>query len=194
MSDKHDKDSFKVDVGDSLIQEAVDSIDKHQKPAQETVAEKSADEEAQEENYYERLVRVSADFDNFRKRYQREKINWHRFGAENFICALLPSIDNLERAVAQCPEDSEFDSIRQGLSMVLSQLGQVFKDQGLTSFDPLGETFDPLLHEAMDTKVVENVAENEVVEVHYKGYKLWDRVIRPARVTVAKSPETSDED
>ena len=135
--------------------------------------------------YYDRLVRVSADFDNYRKRYQKERSDWAKYGAEHFIKAFLPIIDNLERAVQQCPQDGTTEPIRKGLNMVMDQMYRNLQAEGVHAFAPMGEPFDPLIHEALTTKEDDSVAPQTVVAVHHKGFKLWDRLLRPARVTVS---------
>jgi len=147
--------------------------------------------------YYERLARVSADFDNYRKRVLRDKEEWHKYGAEGFIKALLPTLDNLERAIKQLPDSPELAPFTQGLKMVLDQMLRNMQSFGVKPFDPKGEPFDPLIHEAITTKVSANQPPNTVLEVHHKGFKLWDRLLRPARVTVAvadNSASTSKSD
>jgi molecular chaperone GrpE len=148
---------------------------------------------SEKEDYYQRLVRVSADFDNYRKRHMKEKQEWLKYGPESFIKAFLPTMDNLERAMNQCPSDPAFDSMRQGLRMVLDQMNRNLQADGVTFIDPKGEPFDPLLHEALTAKVDASVAPGTIIQVHHKGYKLWDRLLRAALVTVAAAPNVADE-
>jgi molecular chaperone GrpE len=200
---------FEVEIDDDLIADAVTSVEKHQQseaaptpqaqPSTEhatgditpvgAMAPASASTSASNDKgeYYERLVRVSADFDNFRKRYLKEKGDWVKYGAENFIRAFLPTLDNLERAIKQCPAEPNYQAIRTGLKMVLDQMFRNMTAEGVSLIDPSGQVFDPLLHEALTTRVDASVPPQTVLEVHHKGYKLWDRLLRPALVTVSVS-------
>lgn len=215
MKDKKNKGGFEVDIADQVIAEALKSVEKHSKPkdgeidvelptdktakpgapegeiqrmttpAPENAASKSAAAEGEKGEYYDRLVRVSADFDNFRKRTLREKDDLRRYGAETFIRAFLPTIDNLERAIRLCPEGEATASIRDGLRLVLDQMYRNMQAEGVTPLDPMGQPFDPLLHEALGTRLDADKPPQTVVEVHHKGFKLWDRLLRPALVTVS---------
>lgn len=212
MSQKDQKPKSDLSAAEALIAEAMKSVENREKAKQadttkEGLPEVSVDiqvpaagamsappaADKEKGEFYDKFVRVSADFDNFRKRHQREKEDWRRYGAEAFIRAFLPTIDNMERAIKQCPNDPAFESMRQGLRMVQEQMFRNLQAEGVTAVDPLGQSFDPLIHEAVATREDASVAPGTVVEVHHKGYKLWDRLIRAAMVTVSTQPVTTAE-
>jgi len=142
----------------------------------------------------DRFVRLSADFDNFRKRVLREREEAHRYGSENLVKELLGVVDNLDRAVehARRSEGADFESMLQGIELVQRQLQGALAKHGVTRIDAEGEPFDPTVHEAIAQKEEGTVPGNTVLQVFQPGYRLWDRLLRPARVVVSKPPRGAD--
>lgn len=138
------------------------------------------------EDTHERFVRVSADFDNFRKRAQREKEETVKLGNERLLKELLPVIDNLERAVDAGASDAE--GLLTGVRMVLKQFQDTLGRFGVQSFSAVGEPFDPARHEALMQQESSEVAPGVVLSQMVKGYFLNERLVRPAAVVVAKAP------
>ncbi|HEX2484971.1 MAG TPA: nucleotide exchange factor GrpE [Myxococcota bacterium] len=138
----------------------------------------------------ERAVRLAADFDNFRKRNLREREEAHRYGHENLVKDLLGAVDNLDRAVdhARRSGGADFESILQGVELVQRELQGVLSKHGVTRIEAAGEPFDPTVHEAVAQQEEGSVPANTVVQVYQPGYRLWDRLLRPARVVVSKPP------
>jgi molecular chaperone GrpE len=138
----------------------------------------------------ERGVRLAADFDNFRKRNLREREEAHRYGHENLVKDLLGAVDNLDRAVdhARRSGGADFESMLQGVELVQRELQGVLSKHGVTRIEAAGEPFDPTVHEAVAQQDEESVPANTVVQVYQPGYRLWDRLLRPARVVVSKPP------
>lgn len=136
----------------------------------------------------ERIIRLMADFDNFRKRVQREKEEWHQYSSMSFIEKLLPVIDNLERALENIDRHSEeVKGIFSGVAMTYRQLTDILQQEGMTAVEGVGASFDPLIHEAVMQEQAENGQEdNEVVQVLRKGYRFKDKLLRPSMVKVAK--------
>lgn len=145
-------------------------------------------EKTQDENY-EKWVRLSADFDNFRKRTQKEKSDLIRFGNENLLKALLPVLDNFERAVTHSKSARDVDAIAKGVEMILFQLMHTLEQFGLKTQSSLGESFDPKKHDAVAFVEKEGAEPGSVVEEFQKVYFLFDRLLRPASVSVAKLSE-----
>lgn len=144
---------------------------------------------AEVERMREMYLRKLAEFDNFRKRTERERDELKNLATEDLIRELLPVIDNFDRAL-QHAEDSDPESFRQGVEMISRQLVDLLQKEGLEELDPKGGQFDPEVHEAVDR--VEN-SEHEpgtVVSVLVKGYTLRGRLVRPAMVSVAVGPVT----
>ena len=139
---------------------------------------------------WERLLRTTADFDNFKKRAAREKQEAIKFANEGLLQKLLPVLENLDMALAATqaarPEDGQ--SLQSGVNMISQQLKNVLMEAGLEELDALGKPFDPNLHEALMQKETPDVPEGQVVQQLRKGYKFRDRLLRPAGVVVAKHP------
>lgn len=137
----------------------------------------------------ERLLRLSADFDNFRKRNLREREESHRYGHENLVKDLLATVDNLDRAVEHARRGGgDFESMLQGVELVRRELHGVLAKHGVTRIEADREPFDPTVHEAVAQQEDGSVPTNTVVQVYQAGYRLWDRLLRPARVVVSKAP------
>ena len=139
---------------------------------------------------WERLVRTSADFDNYKKRAVRERQEGIRFANESLLQKLLPILDNLEMALAAAdnPQTGTAEALKTGVGMVYSQLRTVLADAGLEQIDAAGKPFDPNWHEAVAQQPSADVPEGNVLQQLRKGFKLNERLIRPASVVVAKKP------
>ncbi len=139
----------------------------------------------------ERLLRLQADFDNFRKRALRDREEAFQYGHQNLVKDLLSTVDNLDRAIdhAQQSGTGDLQSLLQGVDLVRRELLAVLAKYHVTEIEALGKPFNPAVHEAMAQKPDGEVAPNTVVVVMQKGYQLRDRLLRPARVVVAKEPE-----
>lgn len=136
----------------------------------------------------ERLVRLSADFDNHRKRVLREKQETLSYGQENLVKDLLPVVDNLERAIehASAGSGGDFESMLQGVELVRRELLAVLAKHGVGPIEAEGEAFDPNVHEALAQVEDPKVPAGRVAKVLQRGYRLRDRLLRPARVLVSK--------
>ena len=139
---------------------------------------------------HDRLLRVSAEFENYKKRATREMNDFRKFANESFVKAMLPVIDNLDRAIESSNNEKHADkSMLEGVNMTLKEILKVLEQFGVKRFDSLGNTFDPGLHQAVMQEVTDEHAENSVVKELQKGYMMHDRLLRPAMVVVAKKPE-----
>jgi molecular chaperone GrpE len=145
--------------------------------------------EKAEENW-ERLVRTSADFENFKKRAAREKQEAIRYANEGLLEKLVPVLDNFDAALsaAQTSSADGAQSLQTGVSMIFQQLKRVLTESGLEEVDATGQAFDPNFHEAVSQQESADVPEGNVLQQLRKGYKLRDRLLRPATVVVAKKP------
>jgi molecular chaperone GrpE len=138
----------------------------------------------------ERYVRLRADFDNFRKRSERERAEVERYALAEPARQLLPVVDNLQRALAASAEGASgpaggVDELRRGVEMILRQLEELLRRFGLVAVPALGERFDPSVHEAVAHETSNEVEAPTVVAEFQRGYRLNDRLIRPAMVKVA---------
>jgi molecular chaperone GrpE len=144
--------------------------------------------ELKAEEHHDAYLRARAETDNIRKRAQIDVQNAHKFGVESFANALLPVKDSLEAALAA--PNNTVETLRGGVELTLKQLATAFEKFSLTEINPIGQKFDPHRHQAMS--MMEADAEpNTVVQVLQKGYALYDRVVRPALVCVAKAKDSA---
>ena len=139
--------------------------------------------------HHDRLLRVAADFDNYKKRAAREKEEWVKFANEDLIKSILPFVDNLERAVNHSEKTEDIQNLVEGIKLTLQQLLQILYRFGVSPIESLGKPFDPAVHEAMLVVETDQHEANQVVEEFQKGYLLNDRLLRPATVSVSKPSE-----
>ncbi len=142
--------------------------------------------------HWERLVRLSADFENFKKRAARERDEAVRIGAERVLLRLLPVTDNFDMAMVavNSPQGTSVESLKAGVNMIQAQLRSVLSESGVEEVDAQGKPFDPTVHEAVSEQESADVPEGHVLQQLRKGYRLKDRLLRPATVVVAKKPGT----
>lgn len=154
---------------------------------------RQAEEEAK--NHYDKLLRVMAEFENYKKRIVKEREEQFKFANEKLLTDMLPSIDDLDRVLDHVPLDAPEDvkKIADGVELVRKSLLQVLERYGLKEVKAQNEKFDPVHHEAIATIDSEGHEPGQVVAVHRKGYWLFDRLIRPAMVTVAKEKKEGDQ-
>jgi molecular chaperone GrpE len=134
------------------------------------------------------LKRMTADFANYRKRNESERTEFAKFAKADLIARLLDVLDGYDRALATVPDELKGQPWVEGMWLVERKLRRVLESEGLEPIDSLGKPFDPYLHEAVGY-VEADEPEGTVIEEHQKAYRLHDRVIRPALVTVAKKKE-----
>ena len=142
------------------------------------------------DEHWDRLVRVSADFDNYKKRAARERQDALRYANESLLQKLVPILDNLEMALnaTGTTASSGGDALKTGVNMIFNQLRSVLAEAGIEEIDATGQKFDPNWHEAVSQQASTDVPEGQVLQQIRKGYKFKDRLIRPASVVVAKKP------
>ncbi len=139
---------------------------------------------AEKKDLYDRLLRKQAELDNFRKRTQKEKEEVRLFAAENLIRSLLPTLDGFERAL-QHRDPAVPAAFYQGLELIYRELYGVLERAGLSPIDAAGQVFDPYLHQAVETVNAPDRREHEIVEELQRGYRLKNKLLRPAIVKVA---------
>lgn len=144
---------------------------------------KVADEKQQElDEITDRYKRVLAEFENFKKRSQKEREGLYNSILSDVITVILPVVDNLENAVKAETEDVKY---KEGIELVLKQLKDVLASKGIEEIQAIGETFDPSLHEAVSSIQDDSKGQQEIVEEYRKGYKIGSKVIRHSMVVVA---------
>jgi len=138
-----------------------------------------------------RLLRLQADFENFRRRALAERRDIYQYGHENLVKDLLSTVDNLDRAIGHARESGggDIEDFLEGVELVLRELLGILANHSVNEVEALGKAFDPAVHEGMAQLPDASVEPNTVIDVLQKGYQLRDRLLRPARVIVAKAPE-----
>jgi molecular chaperone GrpE len=150
---------------------------------------------AKADEHWDRLLRTTADFDNFKKRAAREKQEAIKYANLALIEKLMPVLDHVEMALASAqsgPTDTA-QSLQTGIAMILQQLKNTLTEAGLKEIDATGQPFDPNWHEAVSQQETTGTPEGHVVQQLRKGYQLHDRLLRPATVIVAKQPSPNAE-
>ena len=137
------------------------------------------------DDYYDRLLRKTAEFDNYRKRIERERQQVTEAAAADLIDELLPLIDDMERALKADAESG--DAYRRGVELIHKQMMDLLRKRGVRPIDALGADFDPHYHQAVAYEPAGGRREGEVIEEFRRGYRLGDRLLRPAMVKVAKA-------
>jgi molecular chaperone GrpE len=140
---------------------------------------------AEGEAQREQALRAVAESDNVRKRAQRDLENAHKFALERFVNELLPVKDSLELGLAAAQDSANLDGLIEGTQMTLRMLATAIEKFGVRELAPVGEAFDPQIHQAMTTRDAEGQAPGTVLEVVQKGYLLNERLVRPAMVVVS---------
>jgi len=171
---RDDKDTADAASGDT-VRDLEEKIESSEKEAKET---------------YDRFLRVSAEFENYKKRSAREMIDFRKFANESIAKAMLPVVDNLELAVNSAAGDGDAaERIIEGIEMTLKEVLKVFEQFGITQIDALEKAFDPVFHQAVMHEETEDHPDNSVVKELQRGYMIHDRLLRPSMVVVSKAKE-----
>jgi len=155
-------------------------------PDQQDPPADAAELKQQRDDYYDRLLRKSAEFDNYRKRTERERLQLSEAAAADLMTELLPLVDDLERALKAEGGDPA-DPVRKGVELIHKQLLDVLRKRGVKPIEALGADFDPHFHNAVTYEPADGRRDGEVIEEFGRGYMLGDRLLRPAMVKVAKA-------
>lgn len=165
--------------------ESGEGTDALEHPSYAALEEKLTEAEQKAHDYWDKLTRLTADMDNLRRRSERDVSQAHRYGLEKFINNLLPVVDSLEQA-EQLAEKHGDAAMHEGLALTMKLFLDMLGKANLEQLNPMGEVFNPEVHEAMTMQETTEAPANTIISVFQKGYKLNDRVVRPARVIVAK--------
>ena len=184
---KEAAEEIEVEVKPEVEPEAQD------KQAEEEAEEKTGEEQtplekaqAEAAQYYDRWMRLAAEFDNYKRRSARQFAELVQSANERLVTQLLPVLDNFERALNHEGDDETLESFRKGVEMIFGQLHDVLKAEGLKSFDSVGKPFDPNIHDAIMQMESEEHESGTVMEEVQKGYTLGDKVLRHTKVVVSK--------
>lgn len=138
------------------------------------------------QEYLQLLQRVQADFNNYRRRAEQQRLDQMNSAKASVVLKVLPVLDDFDRALEAMPEEALNSDWGQGIALIDRKLRSALEEEGATPIEALGQPFDPWQHEAVDYVPTTNHKEGEVIEVIRQGYKLGDKVIRPAQVRVAR--------
>ncbi len=153
---------------------------------------KLADKEEESKEMHERLLRVSADFENYKKRSDREMADFRKYANQSLLKEMLTVVDNLELAINSAKEEKNADKkLIEGLNLTRNEMLRVFEKFNVKPIKARGETFDPAFHEAVMREETDDYPENIVLSEFQKGYLIHDRLLRPAMVVVA-APKSND--
>ena len=148
--------------------------------------EPAAQARRERDDYYDRLLRKTAEFDNYRKRVERERREQMDWAAADVLTEIIAVLDDFERALkVEAPPEAQ--PYRQGVELIHRQLSELVRKRGATPIETLGTQFDPNIHQAVSYEETPGAREGEVVAEFARGYKLGDRLLRPAIVKVAKA-------
>ena len=177
------------EVAEETVEAQTEEVSEEtEKPAKEKTkkTKKKKDERDEKiEELSDKLLRQMAEFDNFRKRTEKEKSAMYEIGAKDIIEKLLPVVDNFERGLAAVPEEQKEDAFVTGMEMIYKQMMTMLEGVGVKPIEAVGQEFNPDLHNAVMHVEDENVGENVVVEEFQKGYTYRDSVVRYSMVKVA---------
>ena len=186
--DEAEKGSEEVSASAEATEEGDDSVDEETEVSdrEPTVEERAADAESKYKEMQDRYLRLNAEFDNYKKRMMRENSDRLKYFNMELIKELLPSVDNLERAISHAgDENSDLENMIEGLQMVYKGMQEAFGKFGVSEIESIGKEFDPNCHQAVGMIESQEVPENHVAEECLKGYYLHDRIIRPTMVRVS---------
>ena len=168
------------------IEAETDVLQEDEAPVESSEASRIADLEAKVAELEDKLLRSQAEIQNIQQRHAREVQNVRKYDGQKLAAAVLPAVDNLERALQVEADDTVTKQIKTGVEMTLKTLVQALADNGISATGEVGEAFDPTKHQAIQSVASEDVASDEIAAVLQKGYMIQDRVLRPAMVAVAK--------
>ncbi len=168
------------------IEAETDVLQEDEAPVENSEASQIADLEAKVAELEDKLLRSQAEIQNIQQRHAREVQNVRKYDGQKLAGAVLPAVDNLERALQVEADDAVTKQIKTGVEMTLKTLVQALADNGISATGEVGEAFDPTKHQAIQSVESEDVASDEIAAVLQKGYMIQDRVLRPAMVAVAK--------
>ncbi len=199
-----EEDTIKIEItsDDDAVEGAADTAvedetnGKSDEPAAED-AEKSTEDklkdlEAEAKGNFDRCLRITAEFENYKKRSTREVENFRKYANETLIKDLLPIIDSLERAVASSDElDKNAGQIKEGIDLTLKEIFKTLEKHNVSPVEAVGQPFDPNFHEAAMQEPSDEHPGNTVIREFQKGYTIHDRLLRPAMVVVSKAVENN---
>ena len=179
-----DSDAQFMEELDRAIDESCEELAKHEPSNAAPAADRAGDLERENVAIQERLLRLAAEFDNYRKRVERDRSAERDRARGKIVEALLPIIDDFQRALQTAKTDNASASLVAGLDLIARQLEELLTSFNVRPIETVGRSFDPSLHEAIAASAQEDLPENTIVEEYQRGYLIGDQLLRPARVKV----------
>jgi molecular chaperone GrpE len=184
-TDKTETKPDNVDTQEIDPLEQTDAVDGSEEP--ENLEAKLEASEVATKEAHDRFLRVSADFENFKKRSAREMADFRKYANESLIRELLPVVDNLERAIASAIDNGDSNSFLEGVDLTLKEILKVFDKFVVKPIEAVGKPFDPTFHQAVMQEETDDKPENTILGELQKGYTIHDRLLRPTMVVVSKA-------
>ncbi len=173
-----------------IRQSAVVEAEKPVANPREELEKKLEAKELEAKDIYDRLLRAAAEFENYKKRARRESDEFRKYANESLIEALLPVVDNLQRAVSSFKENSLGEEpLSEGVSLTLAEMFKVLERFNVTPIESVGQPFDPNFHEAVMQESSDAHPDNTVIQELQRGYRIHDRLLRPSMVVVSKKKQ-----
>lgn len=191
--ENHDSDKPEESTADANEAQATEEASVPELTEVEQLQQQLAEAQAKADEHWDQLLRARAEVENTRKRVEREMAQTRKYGLESIARELLPIHDSLTMGVGELEKDTaSLETAREGMQLISQMMGKLMEQFSIQPIDPAGESFDPEAHQAMSMQESAEQAPNTVLQVLQKGYRLHDRVLRPAMVIVAKAPEISE--
>jgi molecular chaperone GrpE len=188
MSQEQDSSNINTNTIDDL--ESGSSVNsEHNAAAQDALAAKTEECKVLNEKY----LRLAAEFENYKRLTQRDQRDQIKFGNEQLLKELLPVIDNMERAIKAACDNEGSSAVAQGVDLTMKQLSGALTKFGVQAVETVGQVFDPSAHQAVSHVPSDSVPPNQVVDDFQKGYRLYDRILRAAMVSVSSGPANASE-
>lgn len=184
-------DQFETASSDGAAEDSPENSQQNEevRESQDELLDKTDELQALNDKY----LRLAAEFENYKRRAQREQGDTIRFANERLLRDMLPTLDNLERAIQSGRNHGNLEGLLEGVDLTYKHFLETLQKMGVSQVSSVGESFDPAKHQAVGHVESSTVAENGIVDEYQKGYFLHDRILRPAMVTVAKA-KPDDED
>ncbi|RZB34082.1 MAG: molecular chaperone GrpE [Desulfobacteraceae bacterium Eth-SRB2] len=184
---KQKKISKEIDSGKKDKEKADDPL--------KVMEERLESMEQESKDSHDRFLRVSAEFENYKKRAAREMNDFRKFANESFAKEMLSVVDNLDRAIESSSDDNHSNSsVVEGVNMTLKEILKIFGQFGVKPFESLGKTFDPAVHQAVMQEESDDHPEKTILTELEKGYMIHDRLLRPAMVVVSKKTDSENQE
>lgn len=177
------------------VSEETKSVDEKAEPAKDNggeAAPKDPKDPKDPKGYYNQLLLLKAEFENFRKRTDKEKREFVRYGSASVLMKLLPIYDLLQAAHREVQASHNDTPLGKGMEGIFKEFEKLFKDEGIVPMDPVGKPYHTMHHEVLGTVETEESPEDSVVDVLQNGYLIGDKVLRTAKVRIAKKPQSKN--